>query len=515
MRGFAIKKPCVILGEKMSKLKSAIITALFVAAVVVLALFATISCMVPGTNGVKKYNSFISSISLGSELTGNAYATLYPAGVISSADYELVAGDADNTQKDEYESKYVQRGGLYVDKDKLTTEDNEKEFKQSVANDAKILSERFGQKGYSSYSVAVVDDFAIRVTVPTGFTYAAYTGANTADRSDALSSVAHTIQYLMLDDKLTLRDGTDYDTSNSILINVLDDVSDYFKSVSAYAVAGNYAVKLQLTDDGFDKLNAALTAGDGTAYFFIGKTNLNLTMTMGEELTEKTMYYSATKTYTEDYAIVLDSVVNGNLLANAYNSDGANSDTNIVATDSVYGKSAAIFMMCVVLLAIVGAIAFSVVKYKMLGLVNALMVVIYALVIVCATMLIGIQVTVAGMFTAILGLALMCFTNFRVFEAVRAECATGKIINSCVKSSYKKSLITFIDLYVVLLVASLMLTLIGVGEVAACGFIFFIATIASYVLYWFTRLMWFITSGMAKDKFKFCGFDKGGFDDED
>ncbi len=67
----------------MGKVKSAIITALLLAAILVLSLFATISCDVPGTNNVSRYNSFISSINLGSDLTGEAYALLYPEGVIS------------------------------------------------------------------------------------------------------------------------------------------------------------------------------------------------------------------------------------------------------------------------------------------------------------------------------------------------------------------------------------------------------------------------------------------------
>ena len=128
----------------MGKVKSAIITALLLAAILVLSLFATISCDVPGTNNVSRYNSFISSINLGSDLTGEAYALLYPEGVISVSDYNLVANDEGSEDREEYIEKYVLREGVYVEKDKL---ENEDEFVASIAEDAKVISKRFGDKG--------------------------------------------------------------------------------------------------------------------------------------------------------------------------------------------------------------------------------------------------------------------------------------------------------------------------------------------------------------------------------
>ena len=82
----------------MGKIKSAVITAILVAAIVVLAFFATVSFKVPGSNGVERYNSFMSSIRLGGDLTGRASAVLYPDGVISAADFE--AGKPENRSEE-------------------------------------------------------------------------------------------------------------------------------------------------------------------------------------------------------------------------------------------------------------------------------------------------------------------------------------------------------------------------------------------------------------------------------
>ena len=130
-------------------------------------------------------------------------------------------------------------------------------------------------------------------------------------------------------------------------------------------------------------------------------------------------------------------------------------------------------------------------------------------------LLLEIQLTVAGAFMATLGLALLTFTNIKVFERIRKETLTGRTIQASVKDGYKKTLLSVLDLHALLLVAAILVALVCVGELAACGFIFFIATIASYVLYWFTRFMWYVISSPVKDKFKFCGFSREVYDDED
>ncbi len=495
----------------MGKIKSAIITALLCAAIIALTLFAVVSCNVPGTNGVKRYNSFVSSIPLGGEYTGEAYAVLYPDGVISVADYSAVMGDDSNEDKKaEYRDTYVKNGGIYVEKDKLG-DDEGKAFKESVLADAKILSERFSGKAYSSCSVSVEDGYSIKVTVPTGFTYAEYKSYDAAGRSSALSEISHTVSSLIMDGEISIRNNTEFDESQS-LTPVLDDVASYFKGASVFGVAGNFVLRLNLTDDGFDKLNAILTkeGAEGSAYIYVGETNLSLTMTMGTELTEKNMYFSAEKSYAEDYALVLDSVIGGSVLTNKYNGTAP----SIIALSPALGDSAAMWLGIFAIAILLISIVCFIIKYRRLGLVQALIIAIYALVIVTASMLLSIQFTTATMLTAVSGLAILCLTNFFVFESVRKETAVGRTVQAAVKTGYKKTLFGILDIHVILIVASMILALVSVGEAAACGLVAFIASIASYVLYWFTRFMWFVISSPARDKFAFGGFRRVEVEDE-
>lgn len=518
----------------MGKVKSAIITALFVAAVAVLAFFATVSFGLPG--GVNTYNSFVANIHLGADLTGNAYATLYPEGVISTADYKLVADDNENTDSEVYAEKYTERGGAYVRKDKLgyvynsetktyaepaEGDKTESEFKASIKKDAEVILKRLGDKGYSSYSVLLGDDgFSIKISLPTNFSYAEYKASKNTYSSDNLTDQISAINVLSYSGEIDLRDKNTYADSKS-LISIGSDFKTYFSGAGALTRGGSSWILINLNDYGFGKLNEALDNYGGsetTAYFYIGETCLGLSLTITEDVADKALAFqpnNMSASAVQDVAVLLNSAMSGNEISNVYNDEAENSGTTVIATTATFGEYAPVYLFAALLLIVVAAVVGPSIKYKKLGLVNALSVLIYSLALVTAIMLIDIQVTIAGAFAAVLGLALLLFTNIVSFEAIRKETLTGRTIQASVKLGYKKTITTALDLHILLLIIAIMLTLIGVGEVAAFGFIFLIGVIASYVLYWFTRFMWFVTSSPARDKFKFCGFAREVEDDED
>lgn len=492
----------------MNKVKSAIITAILVAAIIVLGLFAVISCDVPGSNGVEKYNGFIGSIRLGSEFTGEAYTMLYPEGVISAEDYNLL--------DDEGKAEYDKCDGLYVEKEKTA----DKDFKSSVANDAKILAQRFGAKSSSSFSVSLVDDYAIKITLPASFSYAAYKNFeedyDSSARSDSLTNLSHTVQYLMPSGALAIKNSTDENAESILTYKETPNFYTYFKGASVYSMGGTTALRIDLTDDGFSKLNSALIAGSGSAYLFIGDVSLQLTLSMGSSLEDKSMMFTTENvSYAEDLAIVIDSVINNKLITNSFNTDKAGSGTQIVTQTSSFGRYAAVYLGVVILLVILATILGNILKYKKLGIVSGLMTLVYSLVMVTALLVLDIELTMAGVFVLVLGLALLTFTNAVVFESVRNETEAGRTIQAAVKVGYKKTVSTFLDMYIILWVVSAIVALVCVGELAACGLIFFVASLASYALYWFTRFMWYVLISPAKDKFAFCGFKREAYDDED
>lgn len=501
----------------MGKVKSAIITALLLAAIVVLAFFATVSIpSVPGSGGTQRYNSFVSAIKLGGDFTGDAYTVVYPAGVITEQKYKRDTNE--NEEKStEYAKKYVKKNGLYVDSDKLGDDDGAA-FAASVKADAEILSDRLAKKGYSSYTVSVENGYAIKISVPAVISVAEYKQYMDSGLSAALSQISNTVTYLTVDGGLTLRSAQTYEDNNSLYFEKEEyEFNKFFKSANAAKYGGTSVLEINLTKEGVSTFNNILAnvGEDGTAYLFIGKTCLNLTFNGSDTVGDKLQFsISGGDSYASDYAIAIDSAAHGKMLTNTYNDSELSSQSSLIAQTPVYGQYAPVWLAVLVIIAILAAGVCPIVKYKKLGLVNLIMVCAYAVSLTTAIFLTGTELTFAGVLFALLGLAVMCFSNFYTFEAVRKETALGRTISAAVKTGYKRSLFGILDLHVILIVSSVIATLAGVGELASCGLIFLIGSIASYVLYWFTRFMWFVISSPVKDKFAFCGYAREVEDDE-
>lgn len=511
----------------MSKVKSTVITVLLVLAIVVAAFFATISFPV---GEIYRINSISSGIHLGADLSGYAYTTIYPKGVITAEDFSgLSEEDAEH---------YELIGGLYVDRVEYDDAELE-ELKADVQSDAEILADRYGRKGYSSYSVSVEDGLSIRICVPTNFTYASYKGNDSTSRSTDLSAATAALTTICADGKITLRttdasieltdasgNSTTYsprkddlyetalvDGAHTYSIAGTDDVSEYFESVSTMTFGNTTAVTLNFTEEGqesFAEVTTRAASSDSqTIYFFVGDTQV-LSFNCTSTVSQRSLSLQASdKGSGENSAITLQSVVEGNVLGVNYESV-----TNVITSTPAAGENAALFMGIGSLVVLAALIVASVIRYKRLGGVNALIILIFALVIVYALYLLSIQTTMSVVLCAFIGLALLMVSNGVVFTEVKRLVATGRTLQASVKEAYKNVLMTVTDTHIVLLVVSILLAAVGAGEVAACGLVMVVATVASYVLYWFTRLMWYVLSAPVRDKFAFAGLKRVVYEDD-
>lgn len=531
----------------MGKIKSAVITAIVTLATLALFLFGVVSCALPG--GVNRYNSILANIHLGSELSGDAYAVLLPDGVITAEEYAFtVAEDSEGTAGDkaeEYKETYVAApgGSFYVEQallDNLTTDGNadtaaerQAAFSALAANvysDSDILAERFGDRNLTSYSVGVLGSYAIRVAVPTNFTYAAYSGDNTNARQQDFNTASTAISYLTLGGELTLRNN-DYGVrdrvsaaetasgATTVTRNILGaayKVEDIIKSASYYAMGGSYAVKITLTENGREQISrlSAIIAdteqsSDQTIRFYVGEQSI-INLTCDSQITGSSFYIQVSDEATaRNYASLLDSVATGNALEYVYSYD------EVIYASAAGGENTAMFVAIAAVVVLAALIVFSAIRYRALGLTFSLIAVLFSGVMIAVTYLMGFTLTVAGVFTAIMCLMLFAGSNFFSFEQIRKESDAGRTIQAAVKQGYKKTLSGILDLHIVLLVISVILALVCTGTAAGCGLMLLIGTLASYVLHWFTRFMWYVTMGPARDKYKFCGFSREAFDEDE
>lgn len=509
----------------MSKVKSTVITVLVVLAILVAAFFATISFPV---GEIQRYNSIASDIHLGADFTGYAYTTIYPKGVVTAEDYNgLSEAEAEN---------YTAVGGLYVD---MAEHEDIDELKAAVEKDAEILAERFGRKGYSSYSVSVEDGISIKICVPTNYSYAEYKGNDSDGASSDLSVATASITNLAADGKITLRtvdssieltdssgNSTTYsprkddlyetalvDGSHTYSLAGTDDVSEYFESVTTTTFGATTAINFNFTEEGqesfSDVTTRAASSDSQTIYFFVGDTEI-MSFTCESTINMRSLSLVAdSKSAGENAAITMSSVLEGKDLTVDYEQI-----STVISSTAAAGDSAAMWLGigCLVVLALL--IIATVIRYKKLGAVNTIIILIFSLVITYALSLLSVQTTFAVVLCAFAGLGILLVSNSIVFSEVKRLVGTGRTMQASVKEGYKKVLMSVTDLHIVLFVVAVLLATVGVGEVAACGLVLVVSTIASYVLYWFTRLMWYVLSAPVRDKFGFAGLKRVVYEDD-
>lgn len=515
----------------MSKVKSAIITTLVVIAIIIAAFFGTISFRMSET---QRYNSIAASISLGSDFTGYATKTMYPEGVVSAEDYVYMS--------EEDRAGYEKHGAVYVNLDE-TGYDSLEALASAVASDAQVLAGRFSDRGLSDFSVSVQDKVTVKISVPTGYSYAAYTGDDATSQSSYLSVATSTLGYLSSDGEITLRTSdetitvaddsgnestikmtynTDEYTDKDITgdgsktysyVSANENVADYFSSVTSYTFGGNHVLHFNLTEYGRERMRyvttLAASSDSNTIYICVGDT-LVLSVTSTSTMDSDTMEFALqTEDMAKDAAVILNSAVNGKTLSVTYSSASA-----VTTTSASAGELAALMALIACILVLVAFGAAAIIRYKRLGGVVTMNAIIFALVMLYALYLLSIHVTFAVIATCIAGLILFGAANLAVLSEVRAQCKTGKTMQSAVKTAYRKTLFGIMDMHIILLVGAIILAAVAVGEVAACGLALVIATIASYVLYWFTRLMWHVLSAPVRNKFAFGGFKREVYGDD-
>lgn len=529
----------------MSKAKSVAITVILALIMAVAAFFAFVSF--PITNKAERYNSILSNIHLGADYTGYAYTTLYPEGVYTAEEYQDFVEEYAETQEGTNPAEeYTKVGGLYV---KNETYSDLTELKAQVEADAESLNARFGQKGYSSYSVAVEDGISIKISVPTNFSYAEYVENAEDSRSTTLSSATYTLSRLISSGELTLRTSdesieddsgttynmtsrgkdewtdtatvTDSDDSSSTLKTynlaqalTIDDVASCFKSISGGRIGSTAVITFRFTSEGreaFEKITALVAnSSSKTLYFFVGDSQLVGYSECTDAIDSNKIQLQATDVDTaEDVAITMNSAVKGGALSLSYRDL-----ESVIASGASYGDTAALlmFIACVVVF-LIGAVVLTV-KFKKLGALTSGIGFLFMLIEVYALYLLNIQTTFAVALTGLALIALYVISCIVVYKEVKKLTAGGRTMQAAIMDAYKNVIMTVSDIHIVLVIVAILLATVGVGEVAACGLLSVVGVVASYVLYWFTRLMWYVTSAPEKDKFGFAGLKRVVYEDD-
>ena len=119
-----------------------------------------------------------------------------------------------------------------------------------------------------------------------------------------------------------------------------------------------------------------------------------------------------------------------------------------------------------------------VIKFRDFGWISLLSLLIYAILVVFFMQAVPIVLLTLGGFIAIaVGIALLFFSHTILFKNIANEYANGKKIHLSIKSGYKKSVLTIVDINVVAIIASFVMWFLGDSFTISFGLILSICSL--------------------------------------
>lgn len=474
----------------MGKIKSAILTVLvsvLLAVLCALCVLPSFTLSSSATGAVQDFNSVLKVMKLDPSLGGGKSTTYYPEGVIPASEY---ADLSESEAKD-----YTKHGSLYLEKSVMNGNEVDKRFQEKVLSAIDTICYRYESLDLSYLKIEVIDDYAVRVEIPSDVT-----------------SATNFFGYMALDGEFTL-----YNSMKSTPMlkgTALHGMDDYFKKVTT---RNGVYIQFDLTKDGKEKIaditeKVAANEDDQTISFRVGDASL-VSLTSSGRIEESTLYISG---YTDEYiakavAAVIDSCINAAEIEVAFTVG------EVADFEGVAGKNMPTLLYVgigVIALALCVALA---IRYRGFGAAYIYAAVSYlAVVCMCLGFIEAVTFTFGSVLAVLFGLVLMTGCIVSIFENIKKQFSTGKRISASVKEGYLSSLAGVIDIHAVLALIAVLLAFVPLGEAAAFGMALLTVTLTSAACSLLLMPVYlYLLKGMAKDEYVFCNLKREVIDDED
>ena len=501
----------------MGKKKSIVLMVLLTIVIVVLCAITVVpSFTIPGTEKVKVWNPVVKQFDLGADLGGGYYSYYYPEGVISETEYKNLktAAEAEGTDAvAELEKSYTQHKGLYLKNDPelgVVVKDGDvytvsKEFEEDFAEVTEEIVSRYQKKGYTDYAVTVVDDYALRVQIP---------ASEVTEQNSAFQNAYNTFGLFAETGALEIKMGEE----------LVDERAEYEVNeiIKSFSVKQQYDVAwivVKFTDVGKAMVEA----------YREGSSEDKLTVTLGDEnvmeisatdhvTTRNTVKYPVADISELSYVETMVILLNSALKNGAFDVEFSQiTNSQVREAQPVYGDNTMLFLYIALAVVLVGLIVFSIVKMGGFGVAGSYSIVSYLIVVSMFYAFVtgGVfEITLGSVLAFALVLAVMTVLNLYIYNAIKTEFSLGKTVVSSVKGGYKKTILTVVDVYAVMLLGALAL-LIGTGGLStfAIQAIICIVTGAFCSLLW-TRVINAMLLSASKNKYKYFRFVREDDDDE-
>lgn len=534
----------------MGKKKSVVIITLLTIVIAALCVITAFPAFRLPWSANKKdsWNPAVLQFDVGRDFGDGYYTYYYPNGVITETEYEtdyagyeaaLKEAQAEGVQKkideaqnalDDYVAAYAQVdgvNGLYFSTDEddgvLAQDDNgawvvSAEFDAAFNKAASEVANRFAAKEYEYHSVAIVNDYVLRVELGAG----EKTETESPKNPSTNASQAFTL-FNLFGEFTFMQNGTEVEALAGDV--TVKDLVKEIKLKTKYEVV---YLQIEFTGKGSEMVSS-FKGAEGTALDIAigGETMLSVpAQYIGNDKISYPIAEQGDIRYAETIVILLNSLKDTGVI---YIGDA---DSNLPIAfgfeklDSAslrsftndYGKNVLYWVFGGLLFVMVALMVLSVVKMGRFGIVNVYTNLSYFVITALCFAFITegvLEISAAAIMIFLFGLVMINAFHAYTYNAIKKEFMQGKTVQSAVKNGYKKTLWNVIDVYVVLLVAALSL-LVGVANLHTLAIQSLICVIAAA----FCNLLWerginFTLLSANNNKFKYFRFVREDDDDED
>ncbi|MDE5896324.1 MAG: hypothetical protein K2H43_00755, partial [Clostridia bacterium] len=228
-----------------------------------------------------------------------------------------------------------------------------------------------------------------------------------------------------------------------------------------------------------------------------------------------TLYISGS--YSEESAAICTRAIN-----TALKNENAENTLELTLGDSVlheagYGANALYGLYIAYGVCFVAMAVFFLIRYRLLAFAHLYSYLIFLFVMILCVWSIPLTYISTETFLAFMLASLVfCASNVLVFEKARGEFALGKTMTSSVKTAYKRSLWSLVDLHLVLAALSFITFGIGLTNLSVFALVLGLGTVFSgLATIGLTRFMWAIMMSFTPNKGKFCNFKREEVEDDD
>lgn len=409
----------------MKKWQSIVILTILAILIVFGSVFAFVS-LDNGELGIYNYNAYVTTISLGLDLSGGVYAV------------------------------------YSVDEAKLTDEQKEN-LDTLLEGTRSSLESLLFSKGYTEAQVTISNE-TIRVEIPD------------EDDPERIFNLIGKPSSLEFKEYVSEDESSDLsldDPNGSVKLDSKltgDDIAN--AGVSYDSSTGYYVVSLQFTDEGTEKFSTATTAltGKQLAIWINGKReiapNVSSAITTGSA--------SISGNYTYDQAYDLAVKIQAGSFPLTLKLDESNTLTATLGASAI--KAGVISGVVGLVIIFIYIIVF----YRLLGVAASLSLWYYSLTYLFFLAIFPwVQLTLSGIAGVLLAIGMAVDANVIIFERIKEEYATGKTMRTAVNTGFKRSLGAILDGNITTIIGAVVLIIVGASTIKSFGITLLIGIILS------------------------------------